>query len=159
VVKAIASASRFGQYDPYRAATHNKGIMNGIDAVVIATGNDWRAVEAGVHAWAARDGRYRAVSRWWVDDEGDLCGELEVPMQLGTVGGVTRIHPAAQLALRLLRASGADELARVIAAVGLAQNLGALRALSTEGIQRGHMALHATNQARARNDRSDGSGG
>ena len=161
VAAGIASASRFAHYDPYRAATHNKGIMNGVDAVVLATGNDWRAVEAGVHAWAARDGRYRAVSRWWVDGvkgdgegDGDLLGEIEIPMQLGTVGGVTRLHPAARLALRLLRAPTADELARVIAAVGLAQNLGALRALSTEGIQRGHMMLHAVNQSLAA--RSDG---
>jgi len=148
VADRIASAARFAHYDPYRAATHNKGIMNGIDAVLIATGNDWRATEAGVHAWAARDGRYRSVSSWTVDGDA-LAGRLEIPMQVGTVGGVTRIHPAARLALRMLRADTADALARVTAAVGLAQNLGALRALATEGIQRGHMQLHATNRALA----------
>ncbi len=149
VADRIASAARFAHYDRYRAATHNKGIMNGIDAVLIATGNDWRAAEAGIHAWAARDGRYRSVSTWTVDADA-LVGALEVPMQVGTVGGVTRIHPAARVALRMLRAGTADELARVTAAVGLAQNLGALRALATEGIQRGHMLLHAANQALAK---------
>ncbi len=145
VAEAIVAAARFATYDPYRAATHNKGIMNGIDPVVIATGNDWRAVEAGAHAWAARDGSYRALSRWWRDEAGDLCGELELPMQVGTVGGVTRLHPLARLSLAILDVSTAAELGRVIAAVGLAQNLGALRALGTEGIQKGHMRLHQRN--------------
>ncbi|HCP45124.1 MAG TPA: 3-hydroxy-3-methylglutaryl-CoA reductase, partial [Deltaproteobacteria bacterium] len=127
------------------ATTHNKGIMNGIDPVVVVTGNDWRAVEAGVHAYAARDGQYRSVSSWTIDDDGMLVGQLEVPLQVGIVGGVTRLHPTARFALRLLRVETAQDLARVLAAVGLAQNLGALRALGTEGIQKGHMRLHARN--------------
>ena len=145
VADAIVAAARFAQYDPYRAATHNKGIMNGVDPVVIATGNDWRAVEAGAHAWAARDGQYRSLSRWWRDDDGALCGSLELPLQVGMVGGVTRLHPLATFSLALLRVETGAELARVIAAVGLAQNLGALRALATEGIQKGHMRLHQRN--------------
>jgi hydroxymethylglutaryl-CoA reductase len=155
VARRIVSAARFAHYDPYRAATHNKGIMNGIDSVLVATGNDWRATEAGVHAWAARDGQYRSVSNWTV--EGDLLvGEIEIPIQVGTVGGVTRIHPAARLALRMLRVETAEELGRVVAAVGLAQNLGALRALATEGIQRGHMRLHRANQVLAEDMGDDG---
>ncbi len=142
VVEAIVAAARFATYDPYRAATHNKGVMNGIDPIVIATGNDWRAVEAGAHAWAARDGTYRALSRWWRDEDGDLRGELDLPMTVGTVGGVTRLHPLARLSLALLRVDSAGDLARIITSVGLAQNLGALRALATEGIQKGHMRLH-----------------
>ena len=142
VADAIVSAARFATYDPYRAATHNKGIMNGVDPVLIATGNDWRAVEAGAHAWAARDGNYRSLSRWWRDANGDLCGELELPMQVGTVGGVTRLHPLARLSLAILDSVSAGDLARIMASVGLAQNLGALRALATEGIQKGHMRLH-----------------
>lgn len=138
----IAEAWALAAVDPYRAATHNKGIMNGVDAVVVATGNDWRAVEAGAHAYAARSGRYTALSRWTV--EGDaLAGALEMPMAVGMVGGATRVHPAAKAALRLLGVESARELAQVIVAVGLGQNLAALRALATEGIQRGHMALHA----------------
>ena len=152
VADAIVTAARFASYDPYRAATHNKGIMNGIDPVVIATGNDWRAVEAGAHAWAARSGRYTSLSRWWRDEHGDLRGELELPMQVGTVGGVTRLHPLARLSLALLRVQGGGDLARVIAAVGLAQNLGALRALATEGIQKGHMRLHQRNLELAKGD-------
>lgn len=139
----IVEAWAFAEADPYRAATHNKGIMNGVDAVVIATGNDWRAIEAGAHAYAARQGRYSSLSRWWSDEVGDLRGELEMPMAVGTVGGATRVHPTAKACLRLMGVSGAQELAEVIVSVGLAQNLAALRALATEGIQRGHMALHA----------------
>ena len=139
----IIEAWAFADSDPYRAATHNKGIMNGVDAVVIATGNDWRAIEAGAHAYAARSGVYSSLSTWGKDAAGNLTGSLELPMAVGTVGGATRVHPAARAALKLLGAQTAGELAEIIAAVGLAQNLAALRALSTEGIQRGHMGLHA----------------
>jgi hydroxymethylglutaryl-CoA reductase len=143
VVQGIVEASAFAAADPYRAATHNKGIMNGIDAVVLATGNDWRAVEAGAHAYAARSGRYTSLSQWTKEAGGDLVGTLELPLALGTVGGATRVHPTAQVALKILDVKTAQELAEVVAAVGLAQNLAALRALATEGIQKGHMALHA----------------
>ncbi len=139
----IIEAWAFAEADPYRAATHNKGIMNGVDAVVIATGNDWRAIEAGAHAFAARSGRYTSLSRWSVGLDGGLEGELEMPLAVGTVGGATRVHPAARAALELMGVSSARELAEVIVSVGLAQNLAALRALATEGIQRGHMGLHA----------------
>jgi hydroxymethylglutaryl-CoA reductase len=139
----ILAAYAFAAVDPYRAATHNKGIMNGIDAVVIATGNDWRAVEAGAHAYAARSGRYTSLSTWGKDDLGNLVGTLEMPMAVGTVGGATRVHPTAQASLKIMDVNSAAELAGVIVSVGLAQNLAALRALSTEGIQRGHMSLHA----------------
>ena len=139
----IVEAWAFAAADPYRAATHNKGIMNGIDAVVIATGNDWRAVEAGAHAFAARRGRYEPLSKWWTDDQGQLVGELELPIAIGIVGGATRSHPVAQACLQLMQVRSAKELAAIVAAVGLAQNLAALRALATEGIQRGHMGLHA----------------
>jgi hydroxymethylglutaryl-CoA reductase len=139
----IIEAWAFAAVDPYRAATHNKGIMNGIDAVVLATGNDWRAIEAGAHAFAAGSGRYTSLSRWWADDDGDLRGELELPMVAGAVGGATRAHPTARACLDLMGVETAQDLAQVIAAVGLAQNLAALRALATEGIQRGHMRLHA----------------
>jgi hydroxymethylglutaryl-CoA reductase len=145
----ILAAWAFAAVDPYRAATHNKGIMNGIDAVVIATGNDWRAVEAGAHAYAARSGRYTSLSTWEQDAAGNLVGSLELPLAVGIVGGATRVHPAAGAALRLMRVTTAAELAEVIAAVGLAQNLAALRALATEGIQRGHMGLHARQVAAA----------
>ncbi|MGB3246841.1 MAG: hydroxymethylglutaryl-CoA reductase, degradative [Sulfitobacter sp.] len=147
VAIGIVEACALAMIDPYRAATHNKGIMNGIDPVVLATGNDWRAVEAGAHAYAARNGRYTSLTRWELDSDGMLLGTLEMPMALGLVGGATKTHPAAQAALRLLNVASATELAEVIAAVGLAQNMAALRALSTEGIQRGHMALHARNIA------------
>ncbi|NJN36795.1 MAG: hypothetical protein HC794_06730 [Nitrospiraceae bacterium] len=162
VVENIAHANAFAVADPYRAATHNKGIMNGIDAVALATGNDWRALEAGAHAYAARDGQYRALTEWRVEDdtvtshpEGTrsvtvssnhpvmLHGRLELPLAVGIVGGATRSHPVAQVALKILGVQTARELSEVMAAVGLAQNLAALRALATEGIQRGHMALHA----------------
>jgi len=139
----IVEAAAFAAVDPYRAATHNKGIMNGIDAVVIATGNDWRAIEAGAHAYAARNGHYSALSTWQLDDAGNLVGTLELPMAVGIVGGATRVHPAAKVALKLLGVQTARELAEIITAVGLAQNLAALRALASEGIQRGHMKLHA----------------
>jgi len=143
VAEAIAAAWRFAWADPYRAATHNKGVMNGIDAVALATGNDWRAIEAGAHAFCCRDGQYRPMTRWELDDEGFLVGSLEVPMQFGTVGGPIRVHPTVQHNLELLGVRGARDLSAVAAAVGLAQNLGALRALATEGIQCGHMRMHA----------------
>ena len=117
--------------------------MNGVDAVVIATGNDWRAIEAGAHAYAARTGRYTSLSHWGADKDGNLVGTLEMPMAVGIVGGATRVHPAAQVALKLMGVTTARELAEIIVAVGLAQNLAAIRALATEGIQRGHMGLHA----------------
>lgn len=137
----IVAASRFAERDPYRAATHNKGILNGTDAVVLATGNDWRAVEAGAHAYAARTGRYGPLCTWHRDGD-DLQGVLEMPVQVGLVGGATRVHPGARLALRILGVTTAMELAAVAAATGMANNLTALRALATEGIQAGHMRLH-----------------
>jgi hydroxymethylglutaryl-CoA reductase len=136
-------AYAFAAVDPYRAATHNKGIMNGIDAVVIATGNDWRAVEAGAHAYAARDGAYTSLSVWSVGKNGELVGELELPLAIGIIGGATRVHPVAKAALQMLDVTSASDLAEIIVSVGLAQNLAALRALASEGIQRGHMSLHA----------------
>jgi hydroxymethylglutaryl-CoA reductase len=139
----IVEAYAFAAADPYRAATHNKGIMNGVDAVVIATGNDWRAIEAGAHAYAARGGRYTSLSTWAADASGALAGTLEMPLAVGTVGGATKVHPSAQAALKLMGVTSARALAEVIVSVGLAQNLAALRALATEGIQRGHMTLHA----------------
>ncbi len=139
----VVAAWAFAAADPYRAATHNKGIMNGVDAVVIATGNDWRAVEAGAHAYAARSGIYTSLSTWGQDAQGNLVGMLEMPMAVGTVGGATRVHPTAKAALKLMGVQSAAQLAEVIVSVGLAQNLAALRALATEGIQRGHMGLHA----------------
>jgi hydroxymethylglutaryl-CoA reductase len=141
--QGIVEAWAFAALDPYRAATHNKGIMNGVDAVVLATGNDWRAIEAGAHAYAARSGRYTSLSAWARDAGGNLVGTLEMPLALGIVGGATRVHPTAQVALKILGVRSARELGEIIAAVGLAQNLAALRALATEGIQRGHMRLHA----------------
>jgi len=139
----IIEAWAFAAADPYRAATHNKGIMNGVDAVVLATGNDWRAVEAGAHAYAARSGRYTSLSTWEAADDGSLCGRLTLPLALGIIGGATRVHPAARAALALMQVSTSQELAEITVSVGLAQNLAALRALATEGIQRGHMSLHA----------------
>lgn len=135
------------EIDPYRATTHNKGIMNGVSAVVLATGNDTRAIEAGAHAFAARSGHYGPLTRWEKTADGDLAGSIELPLSLGIVGGATRVHPTAQLCLGILGTKTAESLARVTAAVGLAQNFGALRALATEGIQKGHMALHAQNVA------------
>jgi hydroxymethylglutaryl-CoA reductase len=143
VIAGIEDAWAFAAVDPYRAATHNKGIMNGVDAVVVATGNDWRAVEAGAHSFAARTGRYTSLSTWRVNREHELVGTLEMPLAVGIVGGATKVHPMAQANLRLMQVSTARELAEIIVSVGLAQNLAALRALATEGIQRGHMALHA----------------
>jgi hydroxymethylglutaryl-CoA reductase len=139
----IIAAWAFAATDPYRAATHNKGIMNGVDAVVMATGNDWRAIEAGAHAYAARSGRYTSLSTWGKDKDGNLVGTLEMPMAVGIVGGATKVHPAAQAAVKLMGVKTASELAEIIVSVGLAQNMAALRALATEGIQRGHMSLHA----------------
>ena len=180
VIENIAHANAFAVADPYRAATHNKGILNGIDAVAVATGNDWRAIEAGAHAYAARDGQYRALTDWRVletIDEVDehfapqvadagfrvpstldfplLFGRLELPLATGTVGGATRVHPTAQVALKILDVRSAAHLSEVMAAVGLAQNLAAIRALATEGIQRGHMSLHARQVAAAAGARGD----
>jgi hydroxymethylglutaryl-CoA reductase len=149
VVEGILWAYAFAAADPYRAATHNKGILNGIDPVLIATGNDWRAVEAGAHAYAARDGRYTSLSVWERDAEGNLVGTLEMPLAVGIVGGATKVHPAAQAALKLLGVRHAHELAEICVCAGLASNLAALRALATEGIQRGHMGLHARQVALA----------
>jgi hydroxymethylglutaryl-CoA reductase len=139
----IIAAWAFAISDPYRAATHNKGIMNGVDAVVIATGNDWRAIEAGAHAYAARNGTYTSLSSWGCDESGNLIGSLEMPMAVGIVGGATKVHPTAGVALKLMGVETASQLGEIIVSVGLAQNLAALRALTTEGIQRGHMNLHA----------------
>ena len=144
LAEKIVAASVFANSDPYRACTHNKGIMNGIDPVLIATGNDWRAVEAAVHAYAVRDGQYRAISTWRYE-QNILIGQLEAPIIVGTVGGVTRLHPTAQLCLKMLGIESADHLSRIIASVGLVQNLGAIRALVTNGIIEGHMKLHITN--------------
>jgi hydroxymethylglutaryl-CoA reductase len=156
VAERIAAAWRFAWADPYRAATHNKGVMNGIDAVAIATGNDWRAIEAGAHAYCARDGQYRPMTRWEIDpDTGRLEGSIEVPLQFGTVGGPIRVHPTVQSNLKLLGTDDARELAAIAAAVGLAQNLGALKALATDGIQAGHMRMHARTVAATAGARPD----
>ncbi len=151
----IIEAWAFAAADSYRAATHNKGIMNGVDAVVLATGNDWRAVEAGAHAYAARTGRYTSLSTWGKDADGSLIGSLELPMAVGIVGGATKVHPSAQAALKLMGVKSAADLAQIIISVGLAQNLAALRALATEGIQRGHMSLHARQVAMAAGAQGD----
>lgn len=143
----IISAYHFAAADPYRAATHNKGVMNGISAVILATGNDTRAVEAGAHAYAARDGRYTSLTRYEINKDGDLSGSIELPLAVGLIGGATKIHPTAQACLKILGVTTAERLARIIAAVGLAQNFSALKALATVGIQSGHMALHAQNIA------------
>jgi len=150
VAQGIFEANAFALADPYRAATHNKGVFNGIDAVALATGQDWRAIEAGGHAWAARDGQYRALTDWRVENN-HLLGYLEMPLAVGTVGGLTRYHPTARLALKLLGNPDARRLSQIMVAAGLAQNLAALRALVTEGIQRGHMALHSRRKSK-RND-------
>lgn len=147
IIEGVLDAYTFAAVDPYRAATHNKGIMNGIDPVIVATGNDWRAVEAGAHAYACRGGRYTSLTHWEKDASGALVGTIELPMPVGLVGGATKTHPLARLALKILNVDSAQALGEIAAAVGLAQNLGALRALATEGIQRGHMALHARNIA------------
>lgn len=148
VAEGIVQAYRFAAVDPYRAATHNKGIMNGVDAVAIATGNDWRSIEAGAHAFAARSGRYTSLTKWWRED-GHLHGFIELPMAVGVVGGSTNVHPTIGVLRKILGMVSAGELGMVMAAVGLAQNMGALRALSTEGINRGHMTLHARSVALA----------
>jgi len=147
VVEGVLNAYAFAAADPYRAATHNKGVMNGIDPVIIATGNDWRAIEAGAHAYAARDGQYKPLTTWNRDDQGNLVGRLELPMAVGLIGGATKVHPMAGLALKILGVKTAAELAEVAATVGLVQNLAAMRSLVTEGIQKGHMILHARNVA------------
>jgi hydroxymethylglutaryl-CoA reductase len=147
VVDGIVEAYNFAAADPYRAATHNKGILNGIIGVVIATGNDHRAIEAGAHAYASRTGNYSPLSHWEKNRDGDLEGSLELPMAVGLIGGATKVHPVAKVVLKILGVKTANELGEVMAAVGLAQNLGALRALAHEGIQRGHMSLHARNVA------------
>lgn len=147
IVEGVLDAYTFAATDPYRAATHNKGIMNGIDPIIVATGNDWRAVEAGAHAYASRSGHYTSLTTWEKDATGALVGTIELPMPVGLVGGATKTHPLARLALKIMRVQTAQELGEIAAAVGLAQNLGALRALATDGIQRGHMALHARNIA------------
>ncbi|MEK4246894.1 hydroxymethylglutaryl-CoA reductase, degradative [Psychrobacillus sp. FSL K6-2684] len=147
VVKNIVSAYEFADADPYRAATHNKGIMNGITSVVLATGNDTRAVEAGAHSYAARSGRYRSLTTWEMNEEGNLVGSIELPMAVGIIGGATKTHPVAKAALKIMNVTSAVELAGIIASVGLAENAASLRALSAEGIQTGHMRLHAKNLA------------
>jgi len=147
VVDGILLAAELAQVDPYRAATHNKGIMNGVTAVVLATGNDTRAVEAGAHSYAAMRGQYRSLTRYEKNRDGDLVGSIEMPVAVGLVGGATRVHPVAKTAVKILGVKSADDLSRIIAAVGLCQNFAALRALASEGIQRGHMSLHAKNVA------------
>lgn len=143
VIEGMLHAYAFAAVDPYRATTHNKGILNGIDPVLIATGQDWRAVEAGAHAYASRNGRYTSLSTWYRDEQGNLVGELELPLAVGIVGGATKVHPAAQASLKLLDVQSARELAEICACAGLASNIAAMRALATEGIQQGHMSLHA----------------
>jgi hydroxymethylglutaryl-CoA reductase len=147
VVDGIVNASAFAAADPYRAATHNKGILNGIIAVILATCNDHRGIEAGAHAYAARNGRYTSLSMWEKNQDGNLVGSIELPMAVGLIGGAVRTHPIARIVVKILGVKTANELGEVIAAVGLAQNLGALRALASEGIQQGHMSLHARNIA------------
>lgn len=146
LAEKIEEASLFAQMDPYRAATNNKGVLNGIDPILIATGNDWRAVEAGIHAYACRDGQYRSITRWYREGK-SLVGVFEAPLVVGTVGGVTTLHPTAMLSMKMLDTKSANELSRIIAAVGLVQNLGALKALTTVGIIEGHMKLHTKNLA------------
>ncbi|MBN1677144.1 MAG: hydroxymethylglutaryl-CoA reductase, degradative, partial [Candidatus Thermoplasmatota archaeon] len=145
VVDGIVEAFLFAEADPYRCATHNKGVMNGIDSVVIATGNDWRAIEAGAHAYAARTGSYKPLTSFEKTKGGDLAGSIELPMAVGLVGGATKVHPTARACIKLLGVKKANELAEIVASVGLAQNFAALRALATVGIQKGHMLLHAKN--------------
>ena len=147
VADKIINAYAFAAADPYRAATHNKGIMNGIIPVVMATGNDTRAIESGAHSYAARNGKYTSLTTWEKNENGDLVGCIEMPMAVGLVGGATKIHPAAQTAVKILGVKTAAELGQIIASAGLANNLAAMKALATEGIQRGHMSLHARNLA------------
>ncbi len=148
VVEGILNAYEFALADPYRATTHNKGIMNGIIALTLATGNDTRAIEAGAHAYASLSGKYKPLTKFKSDSEGNLVGEIEVPLALGIVGGMTKIHPMARLALKILGVKSAEELSQIAAALGLAQNVAALRALAAEGIQKGHMVLHSRNIAK-----------
>jgi hydroxymethylglutaryl-CoA reductase len=148
VVEGIINAYEFALADPYRATTHNKGIMNGIVALTLATGNDTRAIEAGAHAYASLRGQYSPLTKFNLDSNGNLVGEIEVPLAFGIIGGMTKIHPMARLALKILDVRSASELSQVGAALGLAQNVAALRALVTEGIQKGHMALHSRNIAK-----------
>lgn len=155
IVERILYAYAFAYSDVYRAVTHNKGIMNGIDAVALATGQDFRAIEAAAHSYASKGGRYRSLSRWWKDEKGDLVGELEMPMAVGIVGGVTKVHQMAATSLKILRVNSSQELAIVIASVGLAQNFAALLALASEGIQKGHMKLHSRNIAYMAGARGD----
>jgi hydroxymethylglutaryl-CoA reductase len=147
IVERILYAYAFAYSDIHRAVTHNKGIMNGIDAAALATGQDFRAIEAGAHAYAARDGTYRSLTKWYKTKEGDLAGEIELPVAVGIVGGVVSVHPMAKIALKILGVKTSQELAMILAAAGLAQNLAAIRALASEGIQKGHMKLHARNIA------------
>ncbi|MCK4367890.1 MAG: 3-hydroxy-3-methylglutaryl-CoA reductase, partial [Thermoplasmata archaeon] len=147
VVDGILEAYEFAEADPFRAATHNKGVMNGISAAVIATGNDFRAIESGCHSYASMTGQYRPLTSYEKDADGNLVGRIEVPMAVGLVGGATKVHPTARVNVRILGVKTANELGEVFAALGLAQNFAALRALTTEGIQRGHMSLHARNIA------------
>lgn len=151
----IVRASRFAERDPYRATTHNKGLMNGVDSAVVATGNDWRAVEAAAHAYAARNGRYEPLCTWRRGDDGSLVGFLEMPLSLGIVGGPSRVHGGARFGLRAAGIASAQELAMLVGCVGMASNLAACRALSTDGIQKGHMALHARSVAIAAGARGD----
>jgi len=158
IINGIIDANAFAAQDPYRAATHNKGAMNGITAAVLATGNDHRAIEAGAHAYAAIKGHYTTLTAWEKNEKGDLVGSIELPMAIGLIGGAVRTHPTAKIAVKILGVKTANEFGEVLAAVGLAQNLGALRALSHEGIQKGHMKLHARNiaiAAGAKGDRID----
>jgi hydroxymethylglutaryl-CoA reductase len=148
VVEGILNAYEFALADPYRATTHNKGIMNGIIALTLATGNDTRAIEAGAHAYASLSGKYKPLTKFKSDSDGNLVGEIEVPLALGIVGGMTKIHPMARLALKILGVKSAEELSQIAAALGLAQNVAALRALAAEGIQKGHMVLHSRNIAK-----------
>lgn len=147
IVEKMINAYAFAEADPYRAATHNKGVMNGIIPVVTATGNDTRAIEAGAHSYACRSGRYTSITTWEKDENGDLVGSIEMPMAVGLVGGATKIHSTAQAAIKILGINTAAELAQIIASAGLANNMTAMKALATEGIQRGHMSLHARNLA------------
>jgi hydroxymethylglutaryl-CoA reductase len=149
VAEGIMWAYAFAAVDPYRATTHNKGILNGIDPLIVATGNDWRAIEAGAHAYAARSGQYSSLSVWERDEQGNLVGTLEMPLAVGIVGGATKVHPAAQTALKLLDVKSATHLAEIAVCAGLASNLAAMRALACEGINRGHMGLHARQIAMA----------
>jgi hydroxymethylglutaryl-CoA reductase len=147
IIEGVVQAYHFAKADPFRATTHNKGIMNAVSSVAIACGQDWRAIESGAHSYAAHERAYGSLTEWSKDDDGNLVGSIELPMAVGLVGGAVRVHPAAQANVALLGATTADELAKVIAAAGLAQNLGALRALATVGIQAGHMKLHVRNMA------------